>query len=483
MATNINTILNWFKTGLKPTQEQFWTTWASFWHKDEQIPQSSISGLENTLNTKAEKSQLEAHINNKKAHADLFDNKADIIHTHRIIDIQDLENTLNEKALIKHKHEITDIQNLESALDEKALLSHTHEITNIQNLESALDGKALITHTHEIVDIEDLEKTLNEKALLSHTHEITEIEGLKDQLNTKLTATLATDSETQIDTNISEDNKVISRLKLFNWWNWIKSLPLKWNNTITTFKGSVTNPPLIIPNGTLTTVPVNGAIERDENGILWETHEDIRSEISPTSSCRNLVGAFFEGNNTYNSDVVFHGYAQSGETLYMWKGYGYSGDILNGIYPSSFNSLTQMKNGDILETEIILASGEVGMAADYPYNLSINVYNNNDIKNTTVYSWNLVDVPYLTLKINLSKEKNSHKYLISVNGVIIDSLTNMEYTGKADCRLTITPNTTYTPEMPEQSEVSYFSEISTLNNLIYIRRVKATNLFIPASLT
>jgi hypothetical protein len=157
MATNINTILNWFKTGLKPTQAQFWATWASFWHKDEQIPQNSISGLENSLNTKAEKSQLDGHLIDPNAHAELFDKKANSIHNHIIDDIKGLENVLNEKALRSHKHEIVDI------------------------------------------------------------------EGLKDQLNTKLTATLATDAETQTDTNASEDNKVISRSKLFNWWQWIKS--------------------------------------------------------------------------------------------------------------------------------------------------------------------------------------------------------------------------------------------------------------------
>lgn len=77
MTTNINTILSWFKTGSKPTQAQFWATWTSFWHKDEQIPQRSISGLENVLNTKAEKSQLDRHINDLDAHADLLLNKED----------------------------------------------------------------------------------------------------------------------------------------------------------------------------------------------------------------------------------------------------------------------------------------------------------------------------------------------------------------------------------------------------------------------
>lgn len=59
-VTNINTILSWFKTGLKPTQAQFWASWLSFWHKDETIPQSSVSNLTTTLAAKAEKAQFDA---------------------------------------------------------------------------------------------------------------------------------------------------------------------------------------------------------------------------------------------------------------------------------------------------------------------------------------------------------------------------------------------------------------------------------------
>lgn len=52
--TDKTTIKNWFKTGLKPTQTQFWSTWDSFWHKSESLPISSISGLGNLLDGKAE---------------------------------------------------------------------------------------------------------------------------------------------------------------------------------------------------------------------------------------------------------------------------------------------------------------------------------------------------------------------------------------------------------------------------------------------
>ena len=40
-----NTIKNWFLTGLKPTQSQFWATWDSFWHKDEKIPITAIKDI------------------------------------------------------------------------------------------------------------------------------------------------------------------------------------------------------------------------------------------------------------------------------------------------------------------------------------------------------------------------------------------------------------------------------------------------------
>lgn len=77
MATNINTILSWFKTGLKPTQTQFWATWASFWHKDEQIPQSSINNLVNVLNKKTENDQFNAHKTDANAHNAEFKAKED----------------------------------------------------------------------------------------------------------------------------------------------------------------------------------------------------------------------------------------------------------------------------------------------------------------------------------------------------------------------------------------------------------------------
>src|SRR5690606_19296450 len=53
-TTPLNTIKNWFKTNLYPTQAQFWATWDSFWHKDESIPQEKIEGLQDALDDKVD---------------------------------------------------------------------------------------------------------------------------------------------------------------------------------------------------------------------------------------------------------------------------------------------------------------------------------------------------------------------------------------------------------------------------------------------
>ena len=76
-TTDKNTLRSWFLTGLKPLQAQFWAWMDSYWHKDEQIPQSAISNLTSTLNAKAEKSQFDAHKTDLNAHEESFALKLD----------------------------------------------------------------------------------------------------------------------------------------------------------------------------------------------------------------------------------------------------------------------------------------------------------------------------------------------------------------------------------------------------------------------
>ncbi len=61
--TPINNLKQWFRNGLKPTQEQFWAWMDSYWHKGEKIPQASIEGLDKSLENKAETSAVEAKAN------------------------------------------------------------------------------------------------------------------------------------------------------------------------------------------------------------------------------------------------------------------------------------------------------------------------------------------------------------------------------------------------------------------------------------
>ena len=82
--TPINTIKQWFRTGSKPTQEQFWNFMDSYWHKDDDIPQESIDGLSDDLAKKADINQLSNKANAEDLIAAIADvellktNKADV---------------------------------------------------------------------------------------------------------------------------------------------------------------------------------------------------------------------------------------------------------------------------------------------------------------------------------------------------------------------------------------------------------------------
>ncbi len=59
---SLTTIKNWFKTGFKPSQAQFWDTWDSFWHKEDNIPVANISGLNDLF------VDINNHFNDPNAH-------------------------------------------------------------------------------------------------------------------------------------------------------------------------------------------------------------------------------------------------------------------------------------------------------------------------------------------------------------------------------------------------------------------------------
>src|ERR1035437_5576729 len=55
----INTLRQWFRTGIKPTQQQFWDWLDSFWHKDDKIPITSLDGLQLELDKQADKDSVQ----------------------------------------------------------------------------------------------------------------------------------------------------------------------------------------------------------------------------------------------------------------------------------------------------------------------------------------------------------------------------------------------------------------------------------------
>lgn len=71
-TTSLNTIKNWFKTGLKPSQAQFWATWDSFWHKDEKIPVTSVDRLSYYLDQKTDQQAYQNHLNDINAHPYMY---------------------------------------------------------------------------------------------------------------------------------------------------------------------------------------------------------------------------------------------------------------------------------------------------------------------------------------------------------------------------------------------------------------------------
>ena len=53
-----NTLKQWFVTGAKPLQAQYWSWLDSYWHKSESIPINKIEGLETLIENKADVEEL-----------------------------------------------------------------------------------------------------------------------------------------------------------------------------------------------------------------------------------------------------------------------------------------------------------------------------------------------------------------------------------------------------------------------------------------
>lgn len=117
-------------------------------------------------------------------------------------------------------------------------------------------------------------------------------EYLMPQLASKLTASIATDEETQIKSAVTEDNKVVSRSKLYNWWEVIKSqaqtISGKWN-----FTGIPTAPTALAGTNTkqiATTEFVKTAVNNIPIPVIKDVSEN-QSGVVNNTTLQELGGA------------------------------------------------------------------------------------------------------------------------------------------------------------------------------------------------
>lgn len=106
-------------------------------------------------------------------------------HAHTIADVTNLQSDLNGKAALVHLHEIADVNGLQTNLDGRAFINHTHAMSAVSGLDVALAGKASVSHVHAIADIPDLQSQLDQRSLVGHLHPISEIVNLQTTLNSK----------------------------------------------------------------------------------------------------------------------------------------------------------------------------------------------------------------------------------------------------------------------------------------------------------
>lgn len=110
--------------------------------------------------------------------------KADIVHSHVISDVADLQLTLDGKANIVHFHPEYALTTHNHDLV-YAPIVHSHTIPDVAGLQTELNAKADIGHTHPITDVTDLALILSQKSDIGHTHLISEVAGLQLALDSK----------------------------------------------------------------------------------------------------------------------------------------------------------------------------------------------------------------------------------------------------------------------------------------------------------
>ena len=159
--TDLNTIKNWFKRGLKPTEAQFWATWDSYWHKSESIPTTAVAGLDDYLNAKVDKKDITLPSLYNPLVAYSYSPEAQqyvSYHNPQSVDVQ-------------YQYEgfyrlLSDAAVEESPESHPSLWSYQGSvwgeitIADVAGLQGELAGKASSVHTHDAGDIDGLADVL-----------------------------------------------------------------------------------------------------------------------------------------------------------------------------------------------------------------------------------------------------------------------------------------------------------------------------------
>lgn len=214
--TAINTLKKWFSNFKKPNQEQFWEWIDSFWHKSEQIPMSSIDGLDRIIEGTASAQQLQNHINDTHAHKEVLDKKVDKVAGKKLstedfttelrqkleglqqVDIslllprgnftgtaQDLKDLIDNltRILQSPDTELDELREIVAYIKQNKHILSTLGINNIAGLEEALANKADKNHNHDD-RYAPKEHHHNEYAYRTHRHNKDDIDGLPANIAT-----------------------------------------------------------------------------------------------------------------------------------------------------------------------------------------------------------------------------------------------------------------------------------------------------------
>jgi len=145
---------------------------------------------------------------------------------------------------------------------------------------------------------------------------------LQAQATTRLTGTIATDAETQIIATVIEDNKFVSRLKLFNWWGWVKgqvqTITARWIFSILRFA-----------TGSSNSAPANGDVWNN-NGFNFQ-FGSLLTKLLMTQGNPDLIGL---GSRIIQTNSV--GDISAVNNVNDWL--IISPDVISAITAATFNS-------------------------------------------------------------------------------------------------------------------------------------------------